>query len=127
MTGTGLDGEPVAFTGDGLLARCLQHETDHLRGTVFGDRLADQAAQEAAEAARPGRRGVPGGLAGLAADPVRLALVALRGRLAAASGPMPCSHSRTRWTERRTHSGFSGVVRVDRSGEHGALHGVRAR
>lgn len=39
VTGTGLDGEPVAFAGDGLLARCLQHETDHTRGTVFGDRL----------------------------------------------------------------------------------------
>lgn len=39
VTGTGLDGEPVEFTGDGLLARCLQHETDHTRGTVFGDRL----------------------------------------------------------------------------------------
>jgi peptide deformylase len=39
VTGTGLDGEPVSFSGDGLLARCLQHETDHLRGTVFGDRL----------------------------------------------------------------------------------------
>ena len=24
----------------GLLARCLQHETDHLRGVVFGDRLS---------------------------------------------------------------------------------------
>jgi peptide deformylase len=32
-------GEPVEFTGTGLLARCLQHETDHLFGTVFGDRL----------------------------------------------------------------------------------------
>jgi peptide deformylase len=32
-------GEPVEFTGTGLLARCLQHETDHLYGTVFGDRL----------------------------------------------------------------------------------------
>lgn len=40
VTGTGLDGEPVAFEGDGLLARCLQHETDHTRGTVFGDRLS---------------------------------------------------------------------------------------
>jgi peptide deformylase len=40
VTGTGLDGEPVSFSGDGLLARCLQHETDHLRGTVFGDRLS---------------------------------------------------------------------------------------
>ena len=39
VTGTGLDGEPVAFSGDGLLARCLQHETDHTVGTVFGDRL----------------------------------------------------------------------------------------
>lgn len=39
VTGTGLDGESVAFEGDGLLARCLQHETDHTRGTVFGDRL----------------------------------------------------------------------------------------
>jgi peptide deformylase len=39
VTGTGLDGEPVEFSGDGLLARCLQHETDHTNGTVFGDRL----------------------------------------------------------------------------------------
>ncbi len=38
----GLDagGAPVAYQGDGLLARCLQHETDHLSGMVFGDRLA---------------------------------------------------------------------------------------
>jgi peptide deformylase len=43
VTGTGIDGEPVAFSGDGLLARCLQHETDHTRGTVFGDRLATKA------------------------------------------------------------------------------------
>ncbi|MDQ4053754.1 MAG: peptide deformylase [Actinomycetota bacterium] len=39
VTGTGLDGEPVTVSGDGLLARCLQHETDHIKGTVFGDRL----------------------------------------------------------------------------------------
>ena len=39
VDGTGLDGEPVELTGDGLLARCLQHETDHTLGTVFGDRL----------------------------------------------------------------------------------------
>ena len=29
--------------GTGLLARCLQHETDHLNGTVFGDRLSGRA------------------------------------------------------------------------------------
>jgi len=40
VRGTGLDGEPVEFSGDGLLARCLQHETDHTQGTVFGDRLS---------------------------------------------------------------------------------------
>ncbi len=39
VTGTGVDGQPVEFSGDGMLARCLQHETDHTRGTVFGDRL----------------------------------------------------------------------------------------
>lgn len=39
---TGLDpwGQPVTVTGTGTLARCLQHETDHLNGTVFGDRLS---------------------------------------------------------------------------------------
>jgi peptide deformylase len=40
VRGFGLDGEPVEFSGDGMLARCLQHETDHTLGTVFGDRLS---------------------------------------------------------------------------------------
>lgn len=39
VRGRGLDGSPVHYTGTGLLARCFQHETDHCRGTVFGDRL----------------------------------------------------------------------------------------
>ena len=43
VSGTGLDGEPVTFHGDGLLARCLQHETDHTLGTVFADRLSTKA------------------------------------------------------------------------------------
>jgi len=43
VTGTGPDGEPVTYSGDGLLARCLQHETDHTLGTVFGDRLPTRA------------------------------------------------------------------------------------
>ena len=33
-------GRPVELRGTGLLARCLQHETDHLDGIVFGDRLS---------------------------------------------------------------------------------------
>lgn len=43
VTGFGLDGEPVTFSGTGLLARCLQHETDHTLGTVFGDRVSTKA------------------------------------------------------------------------------------
>ncbi len=36
-------GDEVEVVGTGLLARCLQHETDHLNGTVFGDRLPGRA------------------------------------------------------------------------------------
>lgn len=41
-TCTGQDawGNPITVEGNGLMARCLQHETDHLGGTVFGDRLS---------------------------------------------------------------------------------------
>ena len=35
-------GNAVEFIGTGLLARCLQHETDHLMGTVFGDRVSQK-------------------------------------------------------------------------------------
>jgi peptide deformylase len=37
------NGETVEVVGTGLLARCLQHETDHLNGIVFGDRLSGRA------------------------------------------------------------------------------------
>jgi peptide deformylase len=40
VTGVDQHGKPVSFEGDGLLARCLQHETDHTQGMVFGDRLS---------------------------------------------------------------------------------------
>ena len=39
VTGTGLRGDPVTVTGDGELARALQHETGHLRGELFIDGL----------------------------------------------------------------------------------------
>ena len=38
-TGFDLHGEPVTIEGTGQLARCLQHETDHLDGVLFIDRL----------------------------------------------------------------------------------------
>ncbi len=43
VTGRDHTGAEVAYAGDGLLARCLQHETDHTHGTVFGDRLSAKA------------------------------------------------------------------------------------
>ncbi|MFI5496292.1 peptide deformylase [Actinoplanes sp. NPDC051859] len=38
---TGLDrlARPVTVSGTGYFARCLQHETDHLNGTLYVDRL----------------------------------------------------------------------------------------
>ena len=43
VEGQDLEGNPVRYGGRGLLARCLQHETDHCLGTVFGDRLNKRA------------------------------------------------------------------------------------
>ncbi len=35
-----IDGKPMHFTTDGLLAICIQHEIDHLDGKLFIDRLS---------------------------------------------------------------------------------------
>lgn len=40
VTGVDMHGEPVRIEAAGLVARCLQHECDHLDGTVYVDRLA---------------------------------------------------------------------------------------
>jgi peptide deformylase len=37
--GFDMHGEPVSLEGTGQLARCVQHETDHLDGVLFIDRL----------------------------------------------------------------------------------------
>ncbi len=42
-TGQDAFGHDIRVEGHGYFARCLQHETDHLNGTVFGDRLAARA------------------------------------------------------------------------------------
>jgi peptide deformylase len=39
VTGVDLRAEPVTVTGTGELARCLQHETDHLHGELYIDKL----------------------------------------------------------------------------------------
>ena len=41
-----LEGEPVHIDADGFLARVVQHETDHLNGKLFIDRLATSAQLE---------------------------------------------------------------------------------
>jgi peptide deformylase len=45
--GFDMHGEPVTIEGSELLARAIQHETDHLDGILFIDRL-DEAARKAA-------------------------------------------------------------------------------
>ena len=46
LRGVTVDGEPVDREVEGLLARCVQHETDHLNGVLFLTHLpADQRKQ----------------------------------------------------------------------------------
>jgi peptide deformylase len=40
-------GEPVTVEGSELLARCIQHETDHLDGVMFVDRLDPETRKQA--------------------------------------------------------------------------------
>jgi peptide deformylase len=40
-------GDPAQITGEGMLARCVQHETDHLDGVLFIDRLDPEARKAA--------------------------------------------------------------------------------
>ncbi len=50
--GQNVYGDPVTLDGSALLARCVQHETDHLDGVLFIDRLDPEARREALLAIR---------------------------------------------------------------------------
>jgi peptide deformylase len=52
VTGQDLGGAPVEFAGTGLLARCLQHETDHLDGILYVSRLTGETRRAARRALR---------------------------------------------------------------------------
>jgi len=52
VEGFDAEGRPVRVEGSGLLARCLQHEVDHLDGKLFLDRLAGEARKRALRALR---------------------------------------------------------------------------
>ncbi len=45
-------GHDIELPGTGQLARCFQHETDHLDGIVFGDRLSSRRRRDLRESHR---------------------------------------------------------------------------
>jgi peptide deformylase len=57
VTVTGFDqfGDPVTVTGTGFVARALQHETDHLDGTLYIDTLRGDTRRQALRQLRAGR------------------------------------------------------------------------
>ena len=52
VEGFDVDGKPLVLEGSGLMARCLQHEVDHLDGKLFLDRLTGEARKTALRALR---------------------------------------------------------------------------
>ncbi|MFB7891135.1 peptide deformylase [Microbacterium sp. NPDC056044] len=60
VTGTDLEGEPVRIQVDGWRARIMQHEFDHLDGTLYVDRLDDGDWKTVQKIARKRGWGRPG-------------------------------------------------------------------
>jgi peptide deformylase len=55
VDGVDVHGDPVSIEATGMAARCLQHEVDHLNGTVYVDLLPEELRERLlAEAAGPG-------------------------------------------------------------------------
>lgn len=52
VTGTDLDGNEIVIEGRGFFARMLQHETDHLDGYLYLDRLTPTMRLESREAVK---------------------------------------------------------------------------
>jgi peptide deformylase len=47
VEGLDVKGRPVSFEGEALSARIFQHETDHVNGLLFLDRLSDEDRRQA--------------------------------------------------------------------------------
>jgi peptide deformylase len=60
VTGLDSDGTPITLEGTGLFARMLQHETGHLDGLLYVDRLVGRHARAAKRAIKQNNWGVPG-------------------------------------------------------------------
>ncbi|PXY25019.1 peptide deformylase [Prauserella sp. PE36] len=52
VRGVDVRNEPVTVEGSGLMAQCLQHETDHLDGKLYLDRLDKDQRRQALREAR---------------------------------------------------------------------------
>ncbi len=60
VTGRDVDGSPIEVEGTGYFARCLQHETDHLDGYLYLDRLIGRHSRAAKKMLKSNKWGVPG-------------------------------------------------------------------
>jgi peptide deformylase len=63
VDGLDLKGRPISFEGEGLLGRIFQHETDHVNGLLFLDRLSEEDRRQAMAQLREvelGQREAPG-------------------------------------------------------------------
>ena len=71
VIGFDVDQQRVEFDATGWFARCMQHEYDHLNGTLYIDRLDDRQFKKARKAVKRNGWGKPGGtwLPGVDPDP----------------------------------------------------------
>lgn len=60
VTGQDVDGSPIEVEGTGYFGRCLQHESDHLDGLLYLNRLTGRYAKESKRMLKRNGWGVPG-------------------------------------------------------------------
>ena len=71
LTGVDLEGNELSIDAEGLLARCFQHEVDHLDGMLLLERLDKRERKGAMKALRDRTLGLPEPAAELSRSPLR--------------------------------------------------------
>jgi peptide deformylase len=71
LTGYDLDGNEVSVEADEVLARCFQHEMDHLDGVLLLERLDADTRKQAMKTIRELGIGMPADLGGAVRQPAR--------------------------------------------------------